>query len=139
MGKHLRWAVFSELGSTIFRLFATYVQYFISLIALGIVHLVNDRTLNLNNGDELLLWCTDRNLSALPNLKSLAWSKDNVHIPNHDPRLNTDASKSILQIEQVRENDEGVYNCTVEAQAFLSINITRLRVFGRKLLFFWLY
>lgn len=135
MGKHLRWAVLSELGSRIFRLFATYAQYFISLIALGFVHLVNDRTLNLNNGDKLLLWCTKRNLSEIPNLKSLAWSKDNVHIPKHDPRLNTGASNSILLIEQVRENDEGVYNCTVEAQAFLSINITRLRVYGRELLF----
>ena len=135
MGKHLRWAVLSELGSRIFRLFATYVQYFIPLIALGNVHLVNDRTLNLNNGDKLLLWCTDRNLSAFPNPKSLAWSKDNVHIPSHDPRLNTGASNSILLIEQLRENDEGVYNCTVEAQAFLSINITRLRVYGRELLF----
>ena len=107
------------------------------MTALGLVHLVSDRTFNLNNGDKLLLWCSGRNLSLLSNLRNVAWYKDSVHIPKNDPRLNTDASNSILLIEEVRKNDAGVYNCTVEAQAFVSKNITRLYVYGRELLFFF--
>lgn len=63
------------------------------------------------------------------NLRRLTWQKDGTRIQDGDPRLGM-TSRNYLFIQQVREQDAGVYNCTVEAQTFLSINITDLRVIG---------
>jgi len=98
--------------------------------ALGQVILDTFKTLDVNNGDSLLLWCTDRDLSSLPGITNLTWVKDNVAIPDVDPRLNRVANGTLL-IEQARENDAGTYTCTLVAQAFLSTNTTILRVRGQ--------
>ena len=95
----------------------------------GNIRLLNQRTLNTNNGDTLKLQCTNRDIKLISNLRRLTWQKDGTRIQDSDPRLNV-ISQNYLLIQQVREQDAGVYNCTVEAQTFLSINITDLRVIG---------
>ena len=95
----------------------------------GNIRLFNQRTLNTNNGDTLKLQCTNRDIKFIRNLRRLTWHKDGTRIQDADPRLNV-ISRNYLLIRQVREQDAGVYNCTVEAAIFLSINITDLRVIG---------
>ena len=95
----------------------------------GSIRLRNQRTLNTNNGDTLKLQCTNRDIKFIRNLRRLTWQKDGIRIQDADPRLNV-ISRNYLLIRQVREQDAGVYNCTVEAATFLSINITVLRVIG---------
>ncbi|XP_074616317.1 adhesion G protein-coupled receptor L3-like isoform X2 [Acropora palmata] len=96
----------------------------------GNIRLFNQRTLNTNNGDTLKLQCTNRDIKFIRNLRRLTWQKDGTRIQDADPRLNV-ISRNYLLIRQVREQDAGVYNCTVEAATFLSINITDLRVIGK--------
>ena len=111
-------------------LFICYSYYF--LIVFGQSHsLATSRTLFVNNGDQLVLWCSNRDLHSLPEIRSLTWTKDSVIIADEDPRLNTVANGTLL-IEQVRENDAGTYTCTLEAIGFVSTNTTTLYVRGKR-------
>ena len=60
---------------------------------------------------------------------NITWVKDNVPIPNTDPRLNTVANGT-LAFQEIREIDNGEYTCTVTADGFLSTNTTYLLVIG---------
>ena len=64
---------------------------------------------------------------------SITWVKDDVLIPNTDPRLNTVANGT-LSLQQLRQIDNGEYTCTVTADAFLSTNTTWLFVIGKLIL-----
>ncbi|KAK2566272.1 Adhesion G protein-coupled receptor L2, partial [Acropora cervicornis] len=120
-------------------LFDTFNMLYLAILTLaltfccpgyGNIRLFNQRTLNTNNGDTLKLQCTNRDIKFIRNLRRLTWQKDGTRIQDADPRLNV-ISRNYLLIRQVREQDAGVYNCTVEAATFLSINITDLRVIGK--------
>ena len=91
------------------------------------------RSFSVNNGDSLILWCTDRDLRTLQGQVSLTWVKDDVQIPNNDPRLNTVANGT-LSLQQIRKIDEGEYTCTLTADGFLSTNTTRFFVIGELIL-----
>ena len=91
------------------------------------------RSFYVNNGDSLVLWCTDRDLRTLRGQVSLTWDKNNVPIPNNDPRLNTVANGT-LSLQQIRKIDAGEYTCTLTADGFLSTNTTQLFVIGELIL-----
>ncbi|XP_068724587.1 adhesion G protein-coupled receptor L4-like isoform X2 [Montipora capricornis] len=96
----------------------------------GTIQLKTERTLSTNNGDRLNLQCTDRDINLLRGLRRFTWTKDHIIIPETDPRLNR-PTRNNLVVLQVREKDAGRYNCSVEAQGFLSVSVTILQVFGK--------
>ncbi|XP_078355749.1 adhesion G-protein coupled receptor D1-like, partial [Oculina patagonica] len=96
---------------------------------LGGIILDTVRSFSVYNGDTLVLWCTDRDLRSLQGNVNLSWVKDDVTIPDVDPRLNTIANGTLL-LAHVRQKDAGTYTCTVQADGFLSTNTTRLSVIG---------
>ena len=108
------------------------LTHLISTVFGGVI-LDTYQSFSVNNGDNLILWCTDRDLRTLPGQVSLTWDKDNVQIPNNDPRLNTVANGT-LSLQQIREIDAGEYTCTLTADGFLSTNTTLLFVRGELLL-----
>ena len=65
---------------------------------------------------------------------SITWVKDDVLIPDTDPRLNAVANGT-LSLQQIRKIDDGEYTCTVRADGFLSTNTTWLSVKGELILF----
>ena len=60
---------------------------------------------------------------------NITWIKDDVPIPNTDPRLNIVANGT-LSLQQIRKIDAGEYTCTVTADGFLSTNTTQFSVIG---------
>ncbi|CAH3031300.1 unnamed protein product [Pocillopora meandrina] len=90
----------------------------------------SSRSERVNNGDRLVLNCSDRNLDQFQGNANFTWKKNSVTIPNDDPRLNADG-KGTLLLEHVRQRDSGQYTCTFGSADVFSISNMTLFVIGR--------
>ena len=93
----------------------------------------SSRSERVNNGDRLVLNCSDRNLDQFQGNMNFTWKKNSVTIPNDDPRLNADG-KGTLLLEHVRQRDSGQYTCTFGTADVFSISNMTLFVIGRWLI-----